>query len=215
MRYIKKFDTPQFFIDDTNALSLWNEYLAQNKRKLRKYILENEQNSLCCYCEGKISVENSHLEHIKPKSLDPLTLTFEYSNISVSCNGICDSGNEREYCGHKKENGFDENKFLNPTVIENIREYFKYENDGEIKSSGINNEKVLYTILLLQLNTFNNYLQEARKKALVEFREAVTKKAKATGKDLKEIAVLLLNQERLAYISFLRYRHKDLLKENI
>jgi len=215
MKYIEKLDTPQFFIDDTNTLSLWNEYLAQNKRKLRKYILENEQNGLCCYCEGKISVENSHLEHIKPKSLDLTNLTFNYRNISVSCNGICNNGNEREYCGHKKENSFDEGKFLNPTIIENIREYFKYENDGEIKSNGLDDEKVLYTILLLQLNTFNNYLQEARKKALVEFREVVVRKAKVTGKDLKEIAILLLNQERLAYISFLRYRYQELLQEKI
>ena len=214
MRYIKKCDTPQFFIDDTNGLTLWNEYLAQNKRKLRQYILENEQNSLCCYCEGKITVKNSHLEHIKPKSLDISNLTFDYQNISVSCNGICDSGNEREYCGHKKENSFEETKFLNPTIVENIRKYFKYENDGEIKSSGLDDEKVLYTILLLQLNTFNNYLQEARKKALVEFREVVTKKAQATGKDLKEIAILLLKQERLAFISFLKYKYKNLLMES-
>jgi uncharacterized protein (TIGR02646 family) len=211
MRYIEKLVTPQFFIDDTNTLTLWNEYLAQNKRKLRKHILENEQNGLCCYCEGKISLENSHLEHIKPKSLDSINLTFDYKNISVSCNGICDSGNEREYCGHKKENSFDETKFLNPTIIQNIREYFKYENDGEIKSSGIDDEKVLYTILLLQLNTFNNYLQEARKKALVEFREAIKKYCEETGKDIKSVVKSLLNQENLAYISFLRYQYKNIL----
>ncbi len=214
MRYIHKLESPQFFIEDTNGLSHWNDYLAQNKRKLKKFILENEQNGLCCYCEGKVQIDSSHLEHIKPKSLDIDNLTFDYNNISVSCNGICESNTEREYCGHKKENIFDETKFINPTIIENIREYFKYENDGEIKSSGLDNEKVLYTILLLQLNTFNNYLQEARKKALVEFREVVTKKAKATGKDLKDIAVLLLKQERLAYISFLRYKYKNILMES-
>jgi len=211
MRYIKKLVTPQFFIDDTNTLTLWNEYLAQNKRKLRKHILENEQNSLCCYCEGKINVENSHLEHIKPKSLDPINLTFDYKNISVSCNGICDSGNEREYCGHKKENSFDQTKFLNPTIIKNIREYFKYEIDGEIISSGIDDEKVSYTILLLQLNTFNNYLQEARKKALVEFRESIKKYCEETGKDIKSVVKSLLNKENFAYISFLRYQYKNIL----
>lgn len=214
MRYIQKCDVPQFFIDDTQGLSLWNELLAEKKRKLKKYILENEQNGLCCYCEGKVTVENSHLEHIKPKSLDTQTLTFDYNNLAVSCNGICDSGEEKEYCGHKKQNDFDEAKFLNPTLVKNIREYFLYKDDGEIISSGLDDEKVLYMIILLQLNTFNNYLQEARKKALLEFRNSVIKKAQATGKDLKEIAIILLNQERLAFISFLRYMYKDLLQGN-
>ena len=40
MRYIQKLESPQFFIDDTNALSIWDDYLASNKRKLKQYILE-------------------------------------------------------------------------------------------------------------------------------------------------------------------------------
>ena len=210
MRYIRKCATPQFFIDDTAGLTLWNDYLAQNKRKLKEFILVNEQNGLCCYCEGKIIINQSHLEHIKPKSMDILNLTFDYNNISVSCNGLCNNM-EKEYCGHKKENGFDGIKFLNPLETANIRDYFVYENNGEIKSSGIDDVKSSYTINLLQLNTFNNYLQEARQKALKEFREVIIKNAKDTKKDLREIAFFLLNQENFAYISFLRYQYKNIL----
>jgi len=214
MKYIQKVDTPQFFLDKTSTLNKWDEFKGIDKRELKTFILDNEQNHVCCYCEGKVKIDSSHLEHIKPKSFDPLHLTFDYQNIAVSCNGICNNEIEKEYCGHKKENMFDEEKFLNPTQEINIREYFSYKDDGKIESSGLNNEKALYTRDLLQLNTFNNYLQEARIKALIEFRNAVGKIAQNTGKDLKDIARTILNQEKSAYISFLRYRYKNILKEN-
>ena len=80
--------TPQFFLKDTLGLNNWNQYLAKNKRKLREYILENEQHELCCYCEGNVSINsaNQHLEHIVPRISD-ISLIFDYNNILVSCNG--------------------------------------------------------------------------------------------------------------------------------
>ena len=69
MKYIEKTTIPSFFIDDTKNLGSWNDYFAKNKRDLKKYILENEQNYLCGYCESKILIDNSHLEHIKPKRI--------------------------------------------------------------------------------------------------------------------------------------------------
>ena len=69
MRYIQKLDAPQFFIDNTTGISKWEEYPV-SKKPLKKYILKNEQNYLCAYCESKIELENSHIEHIKPKAID-------------------------------------------------------------------------------------------------------------------------------------------------
>jgi len=223
MRYIQKQPIPNFFHIDTQELQnkiiglatkkekklVWNNDYKE-KRKLKKYILEHEQNYLCCYCEAKVTLDNSHIEHIKPKDIDEDSLTFDYDNLSVSCDGECFS-DKRLTCGHKKENMFDESKFLNPTKVMTIRDYFIYTDNGHIGSSQLNEEKSKYTMELLQLNTFNNYLPEARKIALEEFRNSVQEYTKKTNKDIKEIAKYLLDKENLAFISFLRFRYKALL----
>jgi len=60
MLAIKKADKPEFFksyVEDPSQ-----------KKALRDYILEKEQQHLCCYCETQISGnrEDSILEHIRP-----------------------------------------------------------------------------------------------------------------------------------------------------
>ncbi len=213
MKYIKKTQIPQFFIDTTSRLNNWSEYQGLDKRILKSYILENEQNNLCGYCESKVTLNGSHIEHIKPKSLDINSLTFDYYNLIVSCNGSCNNNyNQSETCGHIKGEEYNENLFLNPTTQKIIRQYFKYENSGKIDSSGLDEIKALYTINLLKLNTFNNNIQEARKKSLIEFRKAIKKYAEQTGKELKEVAKTLLNKENLAFISFLRYQYQTILR---
>ena len=226
MKYIKKSEEiPQFFLDDTKELNktiktfvtpneksqVWdNDY--KNKRTLKEYLLKVEQNYLCGYCEAKISLDNSHVEHIKPKSLDYDNLTFDYYNLLVSCNGVCFSEQKKPItCGHKKANKFDEVKFLNPTKKVNIREYFIYTNNYYIGSSSLDEEKSKYTMDLLELNSFNNNLPQAREDAFNEFRNSVTDFSQKTGKDIQEIAQILLNKENLAFISFLKFRYKSIL----
>lgn len=222
MKYIVKIIEPDFFQVDTNDLKIkiktaskkseiWDEY--KEKRKLKEYILENEQNGLCCYCESKVTLDDSHLEHLKPKSLDYDNLTFEYSNLAVSCDGKCHTdGYTPITCGHKKDNHFDELLFLNPTTISNIREYFIFTENGHIGSSSQDELKSKYTLELLQLNTFGNNLPEARLKALSEFRNSVSINVKNTQKNIKEVVTNLLHKENLAFISFLRFKYKNLLQ---
>jgi len=221
MRYIQKKEIPNFFGQDTKVLQekiitlstkkekkeVWNSDYRE-KRKLKEYILENEQNYLCCYCEAKVTLDNSHIEHIKPKDIDENTLTFDYSNLSVSCDGICFSRDKRLTCGHKKDNKFDEFKFLNPTKVIDIREYFIYTDNYYIGASHKDEIKAIYTMELLHLNSFNNYLPEARKIALNDFNKAIQEHRKKTGQDMKYIIRELLKRENLAFISFLRFRYK-------
>ncbi len=225
MRYIQKKITPQFFIEDTKELQnkiigflnkkdkklVWdNDY--KDRRKLKEYILENEQNYLCCYCEAKVTLDNSHVEHIRPKDMNEDSLTFDYNNLSVSCNGTCfNDKNQRLTCGHKKSNKFDENKFLNPTQVVDIREYFIYTDNYYIGASNKDTTKATYTMKLLQLNSFNNYLPEARKIALDDFNSSIKEHRNKTGKDTKYIIKELLKRENLAFISFLRFRYKAIL----
>ena len=92
-----------------------------------------------------------------------------------------------------------------------IRDYFVYSDKYTIESSDLDNQKANYTLNILQLNTFNNYLPEARKKALEQFQKSVRENAQKTGRTLKEIARILLNRENLAFISFLRFKYKGIL----
>ncbi len=216
MRFIKKTEVPQFFHDDTSGLSVWDDYLAEKKRRLKQHILDNEQNYLCVYCETRIDVTTSHLEHIRPKSISPSTLTFDYNNISVSCNGDCHnrSGDNHAYhCGHRKDKidtRFDETKFLNLVEIDDLRDYFEYTNEKNqwmIVPSEKSPDNANYMIDTLRLN--DNGLPLARKKALQAFIKTMS-----TIKDkevrLKNIKAVLKN-ESIPYISFLKYRHKSLL----
>jgi len=178
MRYIQKLEIPTFFTKTIKDFKIWKDF--KDKKQTKKYILENEQNWLCGYCEAKINLDNSHIEHIKPKYLDIKNLTFNYNNLLVSCNGNCFSEKDSKLsCGHKKENEFNENKFLDPTRIKNIRDYFIYEN-YKIKESNLNKIKSEYMIDILKLN--DSRLSEARKKVLIEFRNSILKKSKLINK---------------------------------
>jgi len=216
---------------------IWdNEY--KTKRELKRYILEVEQNWLCGYCEAKLeetferekreNKELIHIEHIKPKHLDHDNLSFDYYNLLVSCSGKCFTDdnkpktcghkkankfddNKPKTCGHKKANKFNENLFLNPIKDIDIRDYFIYSDNGYIGSSSKNEEKSKYTMNLLELNTFNNELCEARIIALKEFTDKVKKYTKKTDQKPKEVIKKLLNRENLAFISFLRYKYKFIL----
>jgi len=211
MKYIKKLDTPQFFIDDTKNLTNWNNYHSSKKRKLKKYMLENEQNGLCCYCELELVSINklSHIEHIKPKSLDSINLTFEYSNLLVSCEGnhFNEIGDKTiTNCGQFKKDNFDE-AFLNPTLVKNISEYFAFNRNGVISSSNIDNIKANRTITILNLNGKNNVLAEARKIA----NKALMKKLSDTlDIDIrKEQIKQYLSSDKNEFITFFRYIYKD------
>ena len=234
MRYIHKNEIPQFFIDDTKELKekikitpqknkkdMWDkEY--KTKRKLKEYILEKEQNWLCGYCEAKLEdtfirekredKELIHIEHIKPKHLDYDNLSFEYYNLLVSCSGKCFTDKNKPLtCGHKKGNKFDENLFLNPIKEINIRDYFIYTDKGHIGSSSKNEEKSKYTMKLLDLNSFNNELPDARLIALKEFQISINKYILKSKKQPRVIIKALLNKENLAFISFLRYKYKHII----
>ena len=211
MRYIQKLEqVPLSFIRKTDNISTWKEYhkcCQRQKRALRKFILCYEQNYLCCYCEDKIDTFNSHIEHIKPKNLDIDNLTFDYSNLAVSCNGNCRNENNDSHkhnCGHRKDRvdtQYDENKFLSPTKVKDIREYFQYDSNAFIIPTDKNISKSDYMIDTLHLN--DGDLPRAREDALKDLEELDI--------DIEEFS-FLLKSENLAFISFLRYKYKHIIK---
>ncbi len=213
MKYIQKQPRPAFFIKDTAGLSTWSQYHSSKKRKLKKFILDNEQFKLCCYCEKSITADkaSSHVEHIKPKSLDITNLTFDYDNLLVSCEGnhfneIGD--NSKNTCGQKKDNDFDEVKFLNPTLVNDVSDYFVFDSDtGIISASPKDPEKAEYTYQTLNLNGNNDKLAEARKIAKLALIGVYSKLDIETRK-VKLSA--LLQDDGQEFITFFRYVFRNL-----
>ena len=225
MKYIQKIEAPNYFIEESKELQLelessknkskiWDNLRC--KRELKEYILENEQNGLCGYCEAKIKdINKSHIEHIEAKNRDYINLTFDYNNLIVSCDGLCfNDKNQRLTCGHKKDSkGYkvDYNLFLNPTKTENIRDYFIYSEQGFIGASNLDIDSSKETMRVLNLNDPNNQLPQERQKSLSEFRIKIKEASIKSGKSIKYITKFLLAKENLAFISFLQFKFKKYL----
>lgn len=145
-----------------NPTTAWDNF--QGKTKVHEALLP-AQNYLCSYCEIELDRSNGgigfHIEHIKPKSLNP-ALTFEFNNLLISC---FNSGHEIPSsnddsmpisCGHAKGDGFAPLLFIKPTEY-NCENYFFYELDGRIvpnpNLTGLNeSQRAEYTIQILNLN---------------------------------------------------------------
>lgn len=79
--------------------------------------------------------------------------------MSVSCEGFdCSTKNTgtKEFCGHRKDDEYDENQFLNPIELQEIESYFEYDIEGRIFPSHLKSEeeqkKAKYMIEILALN---------------------------------------------------------------
>ena len=144
-----------------NKIINWDSFSTEIKQILKQYLLEEQENRCCPYCETEINLNDSQIEHIKPKDKFP-ELLIDYNNLIACCL-------ENKRCGNSKANKWDE-LFINP-VTENPEDYFKYD----IKTGKIipifkekeKFEKAQYTIDLLNLN--DNRLCGIRKKYIFEF----------------------------------------------
>ena len=144
-----------------NKIINWDSFTVEIKQLLKQYLLEEQENRCCPYCEIEINLDKSHIEHIKPKNTFPKLLS-DYNKFIACCL-------TKKRCGDSKASEWNE-LFINP-VIENPEDYFKYDiKTGKIISifkDGEKYEKAKYTINLLNLN--DNRLCEIRKRYIFEF----------------------------------------------
>jgi uncharacterized protein (TIGR02646 family) len=85
----------------------WSDLPGDVTQALRESLF-NEQGHICCYCGRRIVPNDSHIEHLVPRSPetgDP-TLTFVYENLLASCQANLMSG-DPIHCGMKKGNWYD------------------------------------------------------------------------------------------------------------
>ncbi len=101
MRRITKGEEPQSLINFKRDFPhLKYEDLKNHSVSVRVDIRDScliEQYYLCAYCCNRITVNDSHNEHIVPQSnVEGQNLTLDYSNIVASCQSS-------NHCGHKKK----------------------------------------------------------------------------------------------------------------
>lgn len=163
MLKITKCDEPEFFavFKKKNKPKNWAD-LAPVTSELRKYIMENEQTvagiNLCTYCEQKVTLESSHIDHVKPKdeSRKYAKLFDCYENLTVSCLS-------NKSCGQKKDNDYTD-EFINP-IEENPSEFMTYEvTTGKIVAiDDSKRSRVDRTCAMLGLNSVWKLLNARRK----------------------------------------------------
>lgn len=165
MRFIQKTQSPDFFEQEKHGTPLTSWSSFRGRKELKKFLLE-EQHYLCGYCECNVS-ENNHFEHIAPQDKYP-ELRFEYTNLIVSCEGkfFCDGKEqEKESCGHRKDNEYDEALFLNPVAIPDISSHFKFDPDTGQMLATENDAKNAANYMIRILNLDALYLRNARRNA--------------------------------------------------
>lgn len=142
----------------------------QVRSSTREYILTREQFNQCAYTELPLEYEknDSHIEHLKRKdSAFFPELTFEWTNLFVSCN-FDDFGGRYKDEKYLKGKTRDDNALIINPSLENPSEYFELTNWGEltIKTDlqGIAKSKAEETIKAFNLN--HNSLQERRREII-------------------------------------------------
>ena len=89
----------------------WNRVPASISESVHESLMR-EQGFICCYCESRIAMGDSHIEHFRPKIKFP-HLQLDYENLHCSCQRDLSRGEPR-HCGYRKGSWFDEKLLLSP-----------------------------------------------------------------------------------------------------
>lgn len=154
MKHIVKKSEPKAFTDwkaiaNEDWQPSYNE-LSGNTKQAVKEALMREQGWLCCYCERRVSDEDSHIEHFRPQA-DPNVDSLDFSNLLCSCHNQQET-REPRHCGHLKGSWFDSKLLISP-LDTSCESRFRYLHDGTIEPSTQNDTAARTTIEKLGLNT--------------------------------------------------------------
>jgi uncharacterized protein (TIGR02646 family) len=162
----------------------WDILGGEPKRATHRHLLQ-EQGFICCYCGRRISRDDSHIEHLKPRS-HPLykDLTLDYTNLLASCPGYPEvdadanisAGTHRsqEYCGQKKDSWYDPDLMVSP-LMENCADYFRFTELGKIRASQNPALQPAAQETIRRLGLDHSRLEAARKQAIAGVRQLLQK----------------------------------------
>lgn len=102
MKYIKKNPEPSNFTEWKNKqksseVNLTYSSLQNPEKSDVKKSLLKEQGYICCYCCGRIELNNSHIEHFNPQSEKELTKE-EAKKLVESYKKIDNDGHYQPFC---------------------------------------------------------------------------------------------------------------------
>ena len=184
MLYIQKGEEPEFLTEfkRKNPAKQYDSKEFKSWIPILRDVLCNEQKGLCAYCCSKISVDKSHNEHIEPRNPGTYTSkrSLDYTNIVASCQN-------KNTCGNKKGNDYDEEKFISP-LDDHCEDKFSYFANGEI----VGDE---YTINLLGLNHYD----------LKSARQAVYKMLQGMDKETIAMVYMDENDVRMPYYDVIKW----------
>lgn len=153
MKYIIKCSEPQAFTDwKALANEDWQpgyDNLSGKPKEALKDALMEEQGCLCCYCERRLTIEDSHVEHLRPQSdltVDPL----DFANMLCSCQNLLNKGDPR-HCGNLKGDWFDTLLLVSP-LDSDCENRFSFTGNGAIKPLLPTDTAATETIKRLGLN---------------------------------------------------------------
>lgn len=179
MIYIEKGEEPGFLLEfkRKNVGKTYDSKEFQTYRGELTELLMKEQKGICAYCCGRIKKGKVHNEHIEPRhsGIYESKRSLDYTNLVASCN-------TKRTCGIKKENNYDEARFVSPLNPE-CEEKFMYYPNGTI----VGDE---YTIGLLNLNDYE--LRKAR--------ESIYKAIQGLNRD--EIEMYYIDDEQEEYPAY-------------
>ncbi|MGL5034839.1 MAG: retron system putative HNH endonuclease [Microcystaceae cyanobacterium] len=168
MRYIKKQEIPQAFSGwKHNNPDANYDKLKKTKtiKRLVKQSLLIEQGNICCYCQKRITLDNSHIEHFKPQDKNYYPeLALDYGNLLASCQKE-PTKEEPQSCGHKKKNWYDERLIVSPFLLD-CADYFCYTEAGDVSPSQALDKNEAANATIINLGLKDSKLKRARKKAI-------------------------------------------------
>lgn len=106
----------------------WKRVPTPIKKKVHDSLMR-EQGYICCYCEASIAVDDSHVEHFRPKE-EYCDCQLDYINLHCSCQRELLPGEPR-HCGFRKGSWFDDNLLISP-LAPDCEGRFRFTANGDI-----------------------------------------------------------------------------------
>lgn len=185
MKQIKKLPEPSEFSDWKAGDRMahrpnWNRVRPPIKNIIHNSLMQ-EQGCICCYCETRVTIASSHIEHFRPRARYR-DLQLDYTNLHCSCFGEQLKG-VPDHCGHRKGSWFEEELLVSPLDVDcEIR--FRFTANGEIYPRSCHDSAAATTIKRLGLDLPRlNALRAAAVAALHDLSEPDIERLLVRGAD--------------------------------